>query len=450
MVIAAARKHETPPTVRFPRWCFRAATLLGAGLLSLAPSAVQPAGFQLRTGSPDWSANAFAGMAAKGYDAGTAWTNPAGMTLLDRSEIDNGLNAIFPSAKFSGQNLVGPVPVPGSQGGNAADFGLTPSLEGVWSYDPRLKFGLAAEAPFGLRTTYPADFVGRYQASVSSLSDIEIGLSAAYRINQHLSLGAGPIFDAFQTRLTNAINIGPTAALTGDPAIDIHGSDWALGYHLGVLYEINPHVRLGLDYRSRINHQVSGAQTIFIPPLLARASPATADLLAAGNTNATAKTTLPDILTLSSYADLSEEWSLMATTQWTHWSLLQQLTVVGANGQTESLAIRFRSTWFASLGANYRPRWAPRLMLQTGTGFDQSPVDNTTRSPRIPTRASVPLGVGLTYAVLPNASLQLAYLHEFGVGNSGVNFSSTPTAGRLVGSYADHADVVSVGAKVTF
>jgi len=439
-----------PSITSFPRRSVHAAILLGAGLLPLIPTTARAAGFQLRTGSPDWSANAFAGMAAKSYDAGTAWTNPAGMTLLDRSEIDTGLNGIFPSAKFSGQNLIGPVPVPGSQGGNAAAFGLTPSLEGVWSYAPQLKFGLAVEAPFGLRTTYPADFVGRYQASVSSLSDTEIGLSAALRVDQHLSLGAGPIFDVFQTRLTNAINIGPTAALTGDPAIDIHASDWALGYHLGALYEINPHVRLGLDYRSRINHQLSGAQTIFIPPLLARASPATAAQLAALNTNVTANTTLPDVLTLGYYHDLSDEWSLMATAQWTHWSLLQQVTVAGANGQAENLAIRFRSTWFASLGANYRPRWAPRLMLQAGTGFDQSPADDTTRSPRIPTRATVPLGVGLTYAVLPSASLQLAYLHEFGVGNSGVDFSSIPAAGRLIGAYASHADVVSVGAKVVF
>ncbi|HJS84142.1 MAG TPA: outer membrane protein transport protein [Acetobacteraceae bacterium] len=439
-----------PLTTLFPCRPAHAALLLVAPLLALLPTAAHSAGFQLRTGSPDWSANAFAGMAAKGYDAGTAWTNPAGMTLLDRSEIDTGLNAIFPSARFSGQDLIGPVPVPGSQGGNAAEFGLTPSLEGVWSYAPRLKFGLAVEAPFGLRTTYPADFVGRYQANVSSVSDIEIGLSAAFRINQHLSLGAGPIFDAFQTRLTNAINIGPVSALTGDPAIDIHGSDWALGYHLGVLYEINPHVRLGLDYRSRINHQLSGAQSIFVPPLLARASPATAALLAARNTSATAKATLPDILTLSYYADLSEEWSLMATAQWTHWSLLQQVTVVGANGQTESLALKFRSTWFASVGANYHPRWAPRLTLQAGTGFDRSPVDNTTRSPRIPARAGVPLGVGLTYAVLPNTSLQLAYLHEFYVRESGVDFSSTPSAGRIIGSYASHADVVSVGAKMMF
>ncbi len=439
-----------PPRMRFPRVRARRWTLLGAWLIVLVPAESSATGFQLRTGSPDWSANAFAGMAAKSYDASTAWTNPAGMTLLDHSEVDASVNGIFPNATFSGTNLIGPTPTPGSSGGNAGQFGLTPGLEGVWSYSPSLKFGLAVQSPFGERTTYPGDFVGRYQAQVSSVSDIQIGLSAAYRLNQHISIGGGPLIDVFQTRLTSAINIGAVSALTGDPAIDINGSDTALGYHLGGLYEFNPHVRVGIDYRSRINENVSGNQSIFIPALLPVVSPAGAAMLAAGNTSVTAKTTLPDVLTLSSYADITDEWAFLATAEWTHWSLLQQLTVVGANGQSEGLAFGFHSTWFGSVGANYRPRWAPKLMLQAGIGYDESPVGNTARSPRLPTRSDIPLGIGMTYAVLPNASLQFAYLHEFGVGNSGVNFSATPSAGTLIGSYSTHADVVSIGATLKF
>src|SRR6516162_6627795 len=75
--------------------CF---AISGAALL---PEVAGAAGFQVRTGSPDWTANAFAGMAAKGYDASTAWSNPAAMTLLPDSELASGLNAIVPSASSS-------------------------------------------------------------------------------------------------------------------------------------------------------------------------------------------------------------------------------------------------------------------------------------------------------------------------------------------------------------
>ena len=62
------------PIRRMPAWS------LAAAAATLPVSAAMAAGFQLREGSPDWVANAFAGIAAKAYDAGTAWTNPAGVS----------------------------------------------------------------------------------------------------------------------------------------------------------------------------------------------------------------------------------------------------------------------------------------------------------------------------------------------------------------------------------
>ena len=64
---------------------------------------------------------------------------------------------------------------------------------GVWDFSPRLKLGMAVTAPFGERLAYSTDFVGRYQSLVSSVSNIQIALSAAYRINEHISIGAGPV-----------------------------------------------------------------------------------------------------------------------------------------------------------------------------------------------------------------------------------------------------------------
>jgi hypothetical protein len=50
---------------------------IATGCMAFVPGVASAAGFQVCAGSPDWVANAFAGMAAKGYDASTAWSNPA-------------------------------------------------------------------------------------------------------------------------------------------------------------------------------------------------------------------------------------------------------------------------------------------------------------------------------------------------------------------------------------
>ena len=121
---------------------------LAIGCAALISESAHAAGFQVRAGSPDWAANAFAGMAAKGYDASTAWSNPAAMTLLGDDELEGGLNAIVPVVQFTGENLVGTVPTPGVSGGNAATAGVAASLAGVWSASPDLKFGFSVEDPF--------------------------------------------------------------------------------------------------------------------------------------------------------------------------------------------------------------------------------------------------------------------------------------------------------------
>jgi long-chain fatty acid transport protein len=423
---------------------------LAIGGMAISPESASAAGFQVRAGSPDWLANAFAGMAAKGYDASTAWSNPAGMTLLGDNELAGGLNAIVPNTQFSGENLVGSVPTSGVTGGNAATAGAAASLAGVWSADPNLKFGFSLEDPFGQRQSYPFDWVGRYQALVSSVTDIELGLVGAYRINEHLSIGAGPIIDYFQARLTTAINIGPLTALAGEPSADLHAHNWSAGYHLGALYEFDARLRAGIDYRSRIREDLDGEQRISIPPLVPTFSPTVAGLLEAGNGHANTSITLPDVLTTSGVWDISAQWSALATAQWTDWSLIQQLSISGANGQITTLPLRLRNTWLGSLGANYRPAPVPDLMLQAGLGFDQSTGTDSTRSPRLPGRNLILFSVGFTYEILADTNLQAAFLHEFGVGARGINYSSSPSAGTLIGSYNTSASVISVGLNLRF
>src|ERR1700722_2285450 len=273
----------------------------------------QAAGFELREGSTDWMANAFAGDTAKAYDASTAWSNPAGMVRLNSSEIDGSVNGIFPTINFSGANFVGPgTTTPGTTGGNLIQSAATGGLYAVWSIHPDFKIGFAADVPFGQRVSNPGDFVGRYQSLVSSISDEQFTISGAYRINEQWSVGGGPVIDFFSARLTQALNIGPASAITGDPVADLHGDDVAVGFNLGVLYQITQDVRIGLDYRSRIGHSISGTQSVFVPPALGLLSPTTAAALSAQNSSASTKITLPDSVTAGFYWQATSQLALLS------------------------------------------------------------------------------------------------------------------------------------------
>lgn len=407
-------------------------------------------GFGLREGAADWTANAFAGNTAKAYDASTAYTNPAGMVRLQANELDSTINYIRPSARFTGTNQTGPNSfTQGSPGGNnlvqdAADGGAF----GVWNYAPNLKFGYGVVAPFGQRVANPSNFVGRYQSLVSSITDVQATIAAAYAITPELSIGGGPVINYIHTRLTQAINIGPVSAVVGDPVADLRGENYSAGFVISGLYQFSPALRVGLSYRSRIQHDIDGGQRIFVPAALRVVSPATAAQLLALSSSAKSQITLPDRVNLGVYYDIAPNLAVFADLEWTHWSTFNNLTVVANNGLSASVTDeRFRSTVFGSIGANYR--FNDRLMFQFGAGFDQSPVHDTNRTTRVPDYSRVLAGVGVTYTVLPGVNFTAAYLHLFS-GDVGINNAASATSGRIVGNYTDSAESASLGIAVKF
>jgi long-chain fatty acid transport protein len=424
--------------------------LASAAWLACAAGQAHGAAYQLGTGDPDWLANAFAGTAAKAYDAGSAWNNPAGMTLIQGNEIDSGLNYFDPGIRFSGEDVVNGVAVRGYQGGDAAPSAVTAGSETVISLSRDLKLGVAVEAPFGLRTSYPSSFVGRYQSLVSAIEDLQFAPSLAYQVTPQLSVGGGPAVSYFRARLSQAIDTTIYDRTAGDPTLDIRGDDIKVGYNIGALYQFTPSLRLGVDYHSRIGQNVVGKQQATVPTSLTTQVPFVAAVVDALNQDVSTQIALPDYLTISGYYDVTQEWAVMATAQWTDWSLIKTLTINTPTSE-EATPINYRNTWLGSVGANYRPAWFPKLMLQTGVLYDEGAVTNVTRGPRVPDEDRIGISGGFTYQITPKLAFRASYLHEFATGGNNIDYSDNfPGAGSLIGTYADNADVVSAGIKMNF
>ena len=192
----------------------RAAGLVVAGMcLGIAGEAIG-SGFQLRENSAAALGNAFAGAAASTEDPSIIANNPAGMTGLSGNQVSGDLSIVIPSAIFSGaaRNATGQT-ISGSNGGDAGSAQPVPAIYGAYDASPDLKFGLAVTAPFGLKSQYNSDWVGRYQAVKSELDIININPNVAYRVTDWLSVGGGPAIQHTSAELTNAINSTSVAHL---------------------------------------------------------------------------------------------------------------------------------------------------------------------------------------------------------------------------------------------
>jgi long-chain fatty acid transport protein len=287
----------------------------------------------------------------------------------------------------------------------------------------------------------------------SNITDINVGLALSYKVNDHLSIGGGPNLDYFTARLTQNLNTPVLSALTKqDPIADVHGNSLGVGYNLGALYQIDSATRIGIDYRSRIRHNITGAQKITVPGIYSLYSPATAALLAAGNSAATTSVTLPDSVTASIYRDITPRWAVMASVQWTEWSLFNTLNVTPTNGTPGSVINeRWRNSWFAGVGTNYKV--TDKLMVQTGFAYDESPVTNSNRTTRVPDADHYDLGFGVQYQLRPNMNLQLAYLHVFSPGgsiNNTASQSSLTPSGTISGNYDVSDNSVTAGMTLKF
>jgi long-chain fatty acid transport protein len=430
----------------------RAAAGLAVAATGLAPAGKSfGSGFQIRENSVSALGNAFAGAAASIEDPSVIANNPAAIAGLVGNQVSGDLSVVVPSVVFSGIGITaGRQSIKGGNGGDAGSAQPVPAAYGFLDASPDLKLGLALSAPFGLKTQYAPDWVGRYQAIKSAIETININPNVAYRVTDWLAIGGGPAIQHTHAEFTNAINSTAVARLANpllpagfalpDGHAGVAGNSVSVGYTLGVLAELSPQTRIGASYRSQIGHRIEGIASFEVPAALA-ASPRFQ------NTPASTKLTTPDIVSLAASHQISPEITLLAELQWTNWSVVRNLRIERPDGSAISdQAEQWHSTWFGSIGATYRP--SPNWTFRTGFAIDPSPVRDEFRTARLPDTDRYWLAVGLGYRWSDAFRLDAAYARVFG-GTVPVSELSQ-TGDVLSGQAASHADIVSLSATLRF
>src|SRR6267378_6730426 len=160
-----------------------ALSLAVAGAFAGGVSQAHASAFALIEQSASGLGSSFAGAAATAEDASTIFYNPAGMSLLPGGmQVSAGLALINLSAQFSDSGSTpgaGPRPL-GNNGGDAGGLSAVPNVYFAMDVAPNWKAGVGLSVPFGLKTEYNADWVGRFQAIKSDISTFNLNPSASY------------------------------------------------------------------------------------------------------------------------------------------------------------------------------------------------------------------------------------------------------------------------------
>jgi long-chain fatty acid transport protein len=272
-----------------------------------------------------------------------------------------------------------------------------------------------------------------------------------------VSVGFGINFQRAEATLTNSVNYSAAAGgllgagLEGVATVKGHDDMW--GYNVGIMYDFTPNTRVGASYRSSMDYTIKG-DVVFAnrPAALAGAIP---------NGSVSAEVKLPAQATVALFHKLNPQWDILADVSWTGWDSIQTLDIMrtsGPGGRLSTTPLNWKDTWRVGLGANwhYNNQWTFRF----GVAYDQSPVPDADRTPRVPDQDRTWLAIGAQFRMTKQLAIDVGYSHIF-VKDASVNLCNAAQAAanpaacagknNLVGNYGDNkVDIISAQARYQF
>ena len=421
----------------------RAVALAAGGMSCVAYGS----GFQLMEQNASGLGNAYAGQAAAAEDASTIFFNPAGMTRLPGRQLSGALHAIRPTTKFSDSGasrspLGLPLGLGGTNGGDAGDWAFVPNAYFSWQIAPSWWVGVGATAPFGLKTEYDADFIGRFQSQRSEIKTIDINPSVAFKVNDAFAIGAGVSYQKGEVKIDRSAFVGTEARA------QLRLDDSAWGFNVGVLASLGKDTRIGLAYRSSLEYDLTGTSVVTGIPLAGPAVNGVATPIK-----------LPDTLSWAIAHQVSPRWEVLGDITYTRWSKIKSVpliattsSVLRAQGQTlDTFNLQFKDTYRVGIGLNYR--WREDFIWKFGVAYDETPVPDAFRTTFLPDQDRTWLAVGGKYRISKQSALDFGYAHLF-VKDASINqqrgVGVLGAQGNVVGNYEADVNIVSVQFTYSF
>jgi long-chain fatty acid transport protein len=452
---------------------------LAIGIASvLAMGQAAASGFQLRESSVANTGRAGAGSAVFTGDPSVVSANPAAMSGFDSKAFRVDATMIDLSATFTGGGYAAypltanPAAAPaltlkGGNGGNPGNPTLVPNMSFVMPLSgsfENVSLGASVGAPFGLKTEYDNDWVGRYNALTSDVKVIDFTLAASVKVGDNFSFGGGVFFERAEATLSKAIDFGSALCLQVNPAlclnpasplphpqgadggINIHGSDNGFGFIFGMQFKPTDKFSIGYAHRSQVGHELKGTVDFTVPANVAAIMGASAAAYNDGPGGA--KLVLPSTDTVSLRYDLTDRFRLLGDYQRTGWSTLRQVDVRRSNGVSLGAeAFNWKDTNFYSLGGEFDV--GSNITLRAGVAKDESPTHDETRTPRLPDNNRTNYAVGLTWRVSQAFRVDAAF-ERITIDSPKIVNQVSSSASILNGSFSGYANIFGVAAQYNF
>jgi long-chain fatty acid transport protein len=327
-------------------------------------------------------------------DPSAVYVNPAALTEVDGNQMMGGLIYI---------NSVSSVSNSGRNSPNKHDDNFIPTLFANY-HIPRTNVtaGIGLYAPFGLATSYAENSFTRFGAIRSELRTAYVTPAVAWQAHPALSVGAGVSFVHSSALFSRALFLGPGV----EGKLRLADTDNGYSYSLGILYKPHEKIKLGFNYRGRVDLNYDTGHV-----KVADGTGAVSTARAKGT-----QIPLPPVFSAGIHWQISRAWSAEFDYNFTHWSEFRHLkarfTPSLLGGALAGLFIQelWKDTSTLRLGIAYQLN--KNLELRGGIILDETPIPSRTLSPSIPGADLMTLNGGIRYN-WKNFAVDLGYMAAF-------------------------------------
>jgi long-chain fatty acid transport protein len=393
--------------------------LITGGILSVICPGFAYAGalYIYETGNPTDTGYAGAGLAARANDAGTVFTNPAGMTRFQESTYLAGITPLYLHAPFNpDENTT----VSGSDG-DTNEFFAGGSFAYIRPMGDRLRLGVSFQNFFGLALNWGDNWVGRYEATKVALIAPQLQPTAAYKVNNWLSIGAGAgLTLGYLADEARVENLDPNLS---DGKLKYDDTDFAVQGNFGVMIEPSDRTRIGLRYLTET--ELDFKSRVYMSGVGPAIADATKEI---GNVDLDMK--MPQSLMAGIFHQVNDQWAVLGSVGWDDWSQFERVHVkVDGTGINRVVHANFDDVWHFGVGAQYQ--YTPKWMFTAGFSYDSSMTTGSNRPIELPLGAMYRYGLGFKYQKSDNLLFGggLSFLWE---GDLKVKQAGTPVSGGVV------------------
>lgn len=380
------------------------------------------------------------------FDNEFAWYNPAEMDRTKNYEASVGV--VYPIVRIP---LVGTQNFPAVPSrfaftplSQAVNLGIreTYTLPGgklIYRVNDKLLLGAVVGPSFLNDLTYPADSPLLYSIWRSKLNGYTISPNLAYQFTEKFTVGLG--LDVLRTSAELNTNFGFPNSLAPQLRsipFTLNADGWQLGWHAGITVKPWLGSYLSLSYFSSQNAHLSGPADVVGPTGIAATGEATGSVIR------------PDLVRLSAFQALSEDFGLIGQLTFVNWSSFKTIVadlpapvsaqLAGVNQLV--IPLNYRNAWITEFGAR---KVIDKVTALGFVRYATTPINSTFRDISLPENNAWSTTIRGEYSFTDNLSVfgRWSHIFEFNAPIAPPPFS--PTRPSLVALATPSADILAVG-----